>query len=173
MPNIDLAQYKEPITGSNLSANNLADLINSHKIVILHFVRHLGCIYCQHSVDQLFELKQRNPHFPPIIFVHQSSLETGDKFFAHHFPEALHISDPQYNLYHYFGIKKLKGFNFFNPKMILKGILLTFKGYLNTYKGGDVTMLSGTFLFHNGKLLWEHRAKYAGDEPQWERINIK
>jgi hypothetical protein len=55
--------------------------------------------------------------------------------------------------------------------MIWKGILLSFKGYTNQLGYGNMYLLSGTFLFLNGKLVWSHRAKRAGEEPDWKKIS--
>lgn len=172
MVEADFTKFNYPLTGTNLPANNFSELLSKDKLVIFHFLRHLGCIFCQHSVDQLYQLSQKNSQFPTIYFVHQGTLEAGDVFFTLHFPNARHIADPDLQLYKHFGIHKLEGFNIFNPKMIWKGILLTLKGYLNRYKGGNVALLSGTFLFNNGNLVWRHYAKYAGDEPNWAKLNL-
>ena len=170
MKDLRTIRYSELLEGGHLPSNDLQEIIQSEKMVILHFLRHLGCLFCQHNVDQLYHLSQELPNFPTIYFVHQSSVEAGEAFFAKHFPNAPHISDPQMQLYQLFGIRKLAGIHLLNPKMIFKGILLTLKGYFNRYKEGNIMMLSGTFLFHNGKLVWEHRAKYAGDSPRLDRL---
>ncbi len=162
--------YDKKLTGVRLPASTLPELVNSNKIVILHFLRHLGCIYCKNAVNQLFKLSQADPSFPLIIFVHQSSPEIAEDFFGQHFPGASHISDTTLSLYNLFGIQKLKGLNFFDPRMILKGIRLSFMGYRNNLGLGNIYLLSGTFLFLKGKLIWQHRPKRAGDEPNWKKI---
>ncbi len=163
--------YDKNLTGVRLPADTLQEVVQSKKIVILHFLRHLGCIYCKNAVDQLYQLSQSDPLFPPIIFIHQSPIEVGEAFFAQHFPGASHISDSSLSLYNLFSIQKLKGLNFLDPRMILKGLKLVFlKGYSNQMGMGNMYLLSGTFLFLNGKLVWQHRAKRAGDEPNWKKI---
>jgi hypothetical protein len=162
--------YNKKLNGLRLPSEALPEVINSHKIVIVHFLRHLGCIYCKHAVDQLYKISTQNPGFPPIIFVHQSPLEVGETFFEKHFPGASHISDPELSLYNLFGIQSLNGLHYFDPRMILKGIKLTFQGYSNRLGMGNMRLLSGTFLFLNGKLVWQHRAKRAGEEPNWKKV---
>lgn len=166
-----ICNYPTPLLGAHLPGSTLAEVVNSRPIVILHFLRHLGCLYCKAQVDGLYNLQQQHPGFPPIIFVHQSSVEKGDVFFAKHFPGAAHISDPQLDLYRLFSIRRLQGLNLINPLMVLKGIWLTLRGYVNRVGGfGDIMILSGTFLFRQGKLAWSHRARWAGDEPNFKRF---
>jgi thiol-disulfide isomerase/thioredoxin len=157
--------------GIGLPGNTLAQIIDAEKAVIIHFLRHLGCIYCRHSVDMLYKLKQEYPTLPTIYFVHQSSPEVGQAFFEKRFPGAPHISDPDLALYRLFEIPTLSGWNLLNPKMIWKGLVLTLKGYGNRLGYGNIMILSGTFLFYNGVLKWSHRARFAGDEPKWDRLS--
>jgi len=165
-----IQQYNEPLAGGGLPAEHLAELVASEPMVLLHFLRHLGCIYCKHTVEQLRELTQQMPRFPTIYFVHQSPVEVGHDFFAERFPGARHISDPKRKLFQLFGINRLKGFNLLNPKMFMLGIQLMRKGHRNEMGFGDIMMLSGTFLFRDGKLIWKHRAQFAGDDPKWNQL---
>jgi len=162
-----------PLVGHGLPADTLKGLLQSNQIVIVHFLRQLGCIYCQNAVDNLHRLVSANPGFPPIYFVHQSPLDYADGFFAQRFPGAAHISDPQRKLYEAFGIRYLTPSRLFNPLGVLKGFYLTFKGYFNkTGPTGNVWVLSGTYVFNRGQLAWMHRAQFAGDEPRWERLRF-
>lgn len=166
----EISRYNDKLRGANLAGETLKEVIDSEQIIILHFLRHLGCMYCKYTVDQLYELVRKTPKFPKIIFVHQGTPEEGDDFFSKHFPNASHISDPKLGLYSLFKINRLEGVSWFHPKMILKGIKILSGGYSNNLIGQDVKILSGTFLFNKGKLIWQHRAKYAGDDPQWSKL---
>lgn len=171
--NARVEQYDAPIKGTRLppEARTLHDLLAADQLVILHFLRHLGCIYCKYTVDQLNKISKRSAKFPVIYFVHQSSPEQGEAFFAERFPGARHISDPELELYKLFGVRRLGGLQLLNPKMIWQGIRLTFKGYQNKIGGtGDIFVLSATFLFNKGKAVWQRRAKYAGDEPDFTKF---
>jgi hypothetical protein len=168
-----LSAYDHPLVGAHLPGSSLTDLVNSDKFVILHFLRHLGCIYCKHSVDMLGKLREAEPNFPPIYFVHQSPVEKGDAFFGTRYPNVGHISDPELELYNLFGIKSLNPVNLLNPKGVVKGFQLTAKGYRNELKDtGNIWILSGTFLFQEGQLIWTHRASFAGDEPNWQKLKL-
>lgn len=162
--------YDKKLKGNRLPSDALPELLNTQKIVILHFLRHLGCLYCKNAVDQLYKLSTQDPGFPRIIFVHQSPIDIGEAFFEKHFPGASHISDPELSLYNLFGIQSLKGLRYLDPRMIFKGLKLLLMGYSNRLGMGNVKLLSGTFLFLNGKLVWQHVAKRAGDEPNWKKV---
>ena len=165
-----LDYFESKLEGEGLPATKLKDLLTSDKIVILHFLRHLGCVYCKNTVDQLKIMVEQNPGFPPIYFVHQSSVQDGKDFFNKRFPDARHISDPKLKLFTLFGINRLKGLHLFDPRMILKGFKLVLKGYGNQFGKGDVFLLSGTFVFLNGNLVWSHRPKRAGDDPDFRKL---
>jgi hypothetical protein len=152
-----------------LPGDTLEAVLNSNKLVIVHFLRHLNCIYCRHQVDEMRAFWQQHPRFPPIVFVHQSSVSDGEAFFARHFPEAMHISNPDRSLYRMFQIHRLKLISLFNPLTVLKGLWITLRGYIArpVAPGDDYLLLSGTFMFRDGKLVWAHRPRIAGDDPRW------
>jgi hypothetical protein len=162
-----------PIEGYRLPANYLDDLINSERLVILHFLRHLGCAFCKHSVDKFRKLCE-STKFPPIYFVHSSPAEVGEAFFQERFPTAAHIADPEHKLYKLFGIKRMPYWKLFSPVFITRMIYLSLSGYPNEYNGyGDTKMLTGTFLFKDGKLLWSHRATMPGDDLDLSKLGLK
>jgi len=167
----NLHTYKKGLQGMRLPTTNLSELIASEQLVMLHFLRHLGCIYCKNTVSELALLKSKFKKFPAIYFVHQSKVDEGEVFFQKYFPDAAHISDPTMEIYNLFEIKGLKPQNYFNPWMWLKGIKLLIKGHRNSIQpDSNILVLSGTFLFKNGTLAWSHRAKYAGDDPAWHKL---
>jgi len=161
------------VQGKHLPSDNFKEIIENFPIVIVHFLRHLNCMFCKHSVDELKKLVEKNPNFPPIIFVHTSNLEKGEIFFQNRFfNNTMHISDPEQVLYKKFKIHKMTPSKFFIPTFLKRVVELTFKGYKNeAYKDKeDPTVLSGTFVFFHGKLKWSHRAELPGDEPNWSKV---
>ena len=165
-------EYPGIISGSHLPAQTLGGIVQSEKLLILHFLRHLGCLLCKESVSKLHKLKQQKPTFPTVYFIHQSSVEDGDVFFDEYFPGSPHISDMKLELYRYFAINRMEGLQLLNPKMYARIIQAMFGGFFQTEIKGDPQVLTGTFLFYNGKLAWQHHASYAGEEPKWEKITM-
>lgn len=162
--------YSSPLEGYGLPAASLQGLIASQNIVLLHFLRHLGCLYCTHSVQELYRFAQGQVRFPPLYFVHQSPVAEATLFFDTYFPGARHISDPALSLYRLFEIRRLNPVQFLNPLQIAKGAAAMLRGHRQNEVKGDQWVLSGTFLFYEGQLRWQHRATYAGDDPDWARF---
>lgn len=163
---IDVTQLTGPLTGARLPATTLPELVASQQLVLLHFLRHFGCVFCQHSIAKLYALKQRTPRFPTIYFVHQSTVAEGEAFFETRYPGTPHISDPALVLYDFFGIRRMHPAQFLDPRVIAGGTEALLEGYRQGPDAGDVWVLTGTFLFNKGKLIWQHRARYPGDEPK-------
>lgn len=163
------------VEGRNLPSNELETVVQSFSIVIIHFLRHLNCMFCKHSVDDLKKVVEKSSNFPPIIFVHTSELDKADAFFKKHFfTGTMHISDKNQILYKKFGINKMSSGSFFLPKFLKRALALTLKGYINgkPEKEEDPTLLTGTFLYFNGKLKWSHRSELPGDEPNWNKLSL-
>jgi hypothetical protein len=166
-----ILNFPKPLVGMRLPGIYLADVVSSYDLVVLQFLRHLGCMFCKNAVDGMYRLAQSSKRFPPVVFVHQSPLEDGERFFQKRFPGAPHISDPQFELYEHFGVRRA-GFveTFTNPQVWWGLAKLAVKGYTHEPVVGDVRLLSATFLFHQGRLRWKHLARFAGDDPKWERL---
>lgn len=164
------------VHGMHLPSDDFQKIIQHYPLVIVHFLRHLNCMFCKHSVDELKKLVEKNPKFPPIIFVHTSTLEKGEEFFKKRFfPNTPHISDPDQILYKRFKIHKMTPSKFFFPTFLKRVVEQSLKGYKNeAYQDKeDPTVLSGTFVYYQGKLKWLHRAELPGDEPNWNKIISK
>ncbi|MCS7077902.1 MAG: hypothetical protein NZ455_14420 [Bacteroidia bacterium] len=173
--NIDVSQYTKPIQIHGVEpAQSLSELLQRYPLVVLVFLRQLGCTFCKTMVLNLKKLKETDPSFPPIIFVHQGSIEQGNAFFDQFWKGQIHISNTDLSLFHFFKIKVGKVKDRIGLRTFFKGIksLLThgFKVW-QTKRIGDDKLLSGTFLFQKGKLVWAHRAKFAGDEPNWKLLH--
>jgi hypothetical protein len=175
--NIDTAQYTQPIQIHGTEpAKNLSELLQRYPLVVLVFLRQLGCTFCKTMVINLKKLKEDDPTFPPIIFVHQGTIEQGNEFFDKFWKNQIHISNTDLSLFHFFQIRVGKVKDVIGVRTFIKGIISFFKNGFKirqTKRIGDGRMLSGTFLFQKGKLIWAQRAKYAGDEPNWKVFTSK
>ncbi len=164
------------VEGMHLPSNDFYEIIHHYPLVIIHFLRHLNCMFCKHSVEEIKKLVEKNPNFPPIIFIHTSNLDKGEQFFEKRFfPNTMHISDPEQVLYKRFKINKMTPSKFFLPTFLKRVVDLTFKGFKNeSYTDKeDPTILSGTFVYFQGNLRWSHRAELPGDEPNWSKFTGK
>jgi hypothetical protein len=162
-----IRQYTKPLVGENLPAETLDAVLDAYPIAIVYFLRHFGCVHCRFIVQELKKLKESNPRFPTVIFVHQEGLAEARTFFGERYPGAVHISDPKRELYNLFGIRRATTAGLLDPRMLVKSALRVLGGISQALKPtSDPRTLSGVFLFFNGKLKWAHRATYAGDDEQ-------
>ena len=148
----------------NVHGDRIGEILDAEPLVVVYFLRHLGCVHCRHLVNELNKLKRNNPRFPKIIFVHQEPLAKGKDFFKVWFDDAAHVSDPDKVLYDLFGINRAKTASLFSPKTVVKSALRVFKVGQTLVPTADPKILSGMFLFKDGDLLWAHRAKTMGDD---------
>lgn len=176
-PDIDITQYKEPIAIHGTEpVNSLTELLHKYPLVILVFLRQLGCTFCKTMVLNLKRLKEEDPSFPPVIFVHQGTTEQGNAFFEQFWKGQIHISNQDCSLFHFFKIRVGKIKDTLGIRTFIRGAVSLLKNGFKirqTKRIGDKYLLSGTFLFQKGKLIWAHRAKYAGDEPNWKLFSSK
>lgn len=162
-----LRKYPRKLEGVGLPADTLPELIDSPKPVILYFLRHFGCVHCKYIVRKLHALGQQHARFPDIVFVHQESLEKGKAFFAKNFPGASHISNPSGDLYKLFKVNRMSSWALLSPSLWGKALARAFRGYGFSLKPtSDPLKLSAMFLFFHGKLLWSHKARFAGDDKR-------
>jgi hypothetical protein len=174
---IDITQYKNLIQVHGTEpTESLAELLQKYPLVVLVFLRQLGCTFCKTMVLNLKKLKEEDPAFPPIIFVHQGTIEQGNEFFQKFWKNQIHISNTDLSLFYFFKIRVGKIKDTLGIRTFVKGIISLFKNGFKIWQTkqiGDKYILSGTFLFQKGKLVWAHRARYAGDEPNWKILTSK
>lgn len=174
LPIIIPKNYTQSIDIQGIPAKTLSEVVENYPLVTLVFLRHLGCRFCKTMVLNLKKLKTESPNFPPIIFVHQGTLEQGNNFFDNFWKGQTHIANPNLSLFHFFGLKSGSLRQQLGIRSWIKGIISVFKyGFKRTRQTkriGNSTMLSGTFLFQKGTLVWAHQAKYVGDEPNWKLL---
>ncbi|MGQ9864022.1 MAG: hypothetical protein ACUVRD_06035 [Bacteroidia bacterium] len=159
-----------PITGMRLPANTLQELILSSPIVVLHFLRHLRCMYCHYSVERLRQA-QKLISLPPVYFIHPNSLEEGETFFAKRWENAAHITDPELRLYKLFNVPiRAPLGKLFSLQSLKIGLKLLLQGVSNYHDPKYGYMLGATFLFYEGKVRKAYYARFLGDEPQWTQF---
>ncbi|GIV23150.1 MAG: hypothetical protein N3A68_02725 [Bacteroidia bacterium] len=166
-----LATYTHPLTGENLPAATLPDLLKSTPLLWLQFLRHLGCIFCKGLVQDtrtFIEKWDRGPK-PLLVFIHPNTLEEGKAFFARFYPGAVHIADPELRLYRLFKVGRAKPLLQLHPRNLLHFLSLTKRGLTNDRPTADPLVLQASLLFREGKLIWSYYAKRLSDVPDWRK----
>ena len=105
------------------------------------------------------------PGYPAPLFIHRASVEDGESFFATRFKTARAISDKDGFLFDAFGLNRGTLTQLLGPRAIWRAFGSMLKGHFVGKPTGNETQMPGAFLVHQRKVLWEHRARHAGDQP--------
>jgi hypothetical protein len=108
--------------------------------------------------------------FPPVLFIHQGTVEQGEAFFGRVHPEARAVSDPDRELYEAFGRRRGRLRQLLGLKVWWGALRALFKGNFVGKPMGDPLMMPGTLLAQGERILWEHDPDNAGDHPSREEI---
>lgn len=121
-------------------------------------------------MQDLRDITLADPGYPRVVFVHQGTLEDGDRFFAHHWPEAHTIADPRRHLFDAFGLSQGSLGQMFGAPVWSAGLRSVLKGNFVGRPVGDPWMMPGYFLLQDGGIRWSYRPTHAGDHPDLTRI---
>jgi len=144
--------------------------ISKEKQVLLIFLRHLSCLFCQEALKDIKniedDLKAKNTD---VVFVHMADTEIANDVFQNYkLPAVQHISDKNKELYEQFALSKgdfrqLFGFkSFFGMgRAALKGNF----GGVNPI--GDPQQLPGVFVVNDSKVSNYFIYNSVGDYPNY------
>ena len=113
---------------------------------------------------------ESTPSYPRILFVGQGDIAETQDFFDDLWPEARVIANSSRDLYRAFGIRRGGMMQMVGPSVWACGIRAASKGNFVGKPMGDPQLLPGAFLVHDNRIVWEHRAKHAGDNPKWTAV---
>lgn len=94
----------------------------------------------------------------------------GREVFDAHWPEARAVSDTDMRFYHGFGLKRGGPRQMFGLRNWIRGLQAARRGYRQGAAVGDPWMMPGAFLVEGERVLWMHRYRVAGDEPDWSEL---
>ncbi len=118
----------------------------------------------------LRHIAARTPDFPRVLFVGQGTVEESQDFFDDLWPDARVIANSSRDLYRAFGIQRGGMMQMMGPSVWACGIRAASKGNFIGKPMGDPQLLPGAFLVHGQQIVWEHRSRHAGDNPDWKAI---
>jgi len=157
------------VQGRNLRPGTLRDQWAGGP-ALLAFLRHLGCLFTREWVADLRRTVDADPAYPPVVFVHLGAVADGEAFFGKYDPTARAIADPAEGLFKAFGLGRGRLIQMLGPEVIACGLRATFKGHGQGKPIGDPWILPGLFLVEGDRILWDHRARHAGDHPDFAAI---
>lgn len=165
---IDNSLLTLPVKGLNLKGTRFEDQIAPQGMLLV-FLRHLGCTFCRETVHQLREAA-KNPDFPPVVFVHQGSLDEGIRFFSERWTDVVAIADPELELYHAFKLKRGTMSELFGPQTLISGLKGLMQGHGIGLPVGDPFIMPGMFFIKSDEIVWEHKYHHAGDHPKFDSL---
>ncbi len=123
-------------------------------------------------VGEFDAARERNPHYPPVVFVYQGTVDQAPLFFDRLDPDAVAIADPDAELYRAVGVERGGRREMFGLPSWQAGIRATLSGHRIGRKIGDPWTLPLVMAVVDGVVVWEHRGRHAGDHPDVDGIAL-
>jgi hypothetical protein len=105
-----------------------------------------------------------------VLFVALGTPEEAARFFADLWPEARVICDPGRELYRGFGLGEGSLGQLIGPSVWGAGLRALLGGHVAGLPGREVRQLSGAVLVEDGRVVWRHEARHAGDLPDFRAV---
>ncbi len=160
---------ESPIEGRRLIGKMLVENL-PQKPILLVYLRHLGCIFCRETVEDLRNVSSEFRAFPPILFIHPDTQREGEEFFSRFWPEASAISDPETRLYDLADIQEGNLIELAGPEVWVSAVRALAKGNFYGVQGKSILRMPGVFLVLKDRILWSHSYRHIGDEPDWTKL---
>ncbi|HEY7115451.1 MAG TPA: SelL-related redox protein [Tepidisphaeraceae bacterium] len=159
-----------PVDGLNLHGGDAGGTLGDQmgdRATLLVFLRHFGCMFCRETVRDLRRISADHPDYPPILFFCHTSVDEGRSFFAEYWPEARAVADPAKRFYTALGLRKATLNQLVGVRVWTCGFRAMSKGNFVGKPIGDPWIMPGAFLVHGGEIVWSHRFRHQGDNPDW------
>ena len=112
----------------------------------------------------------KSPNFPEPLFIHRASVAEAEIFFTKRFAGARAIADANGSLFEAFGLNRGTMLQLLGPRALWRGLVALLKGNFVGRPTGNETQMPGAFLTRERDILWEHRARHAGDQPDLDEM---
>lgn len=100
-----------------------------------------------------------------MILVHLRDEKRGTPFINEMWDGAVSIADPNRSIYTDFGLRRGSLREMFGLDVWKAGLRAMGKGDSIGLPGGSVFTMPGMFLVEGERILWSHKYKHAGDQP--------
>lgn len=146
------------------NGRTLADASQT-QLIVLVFLRHFGCTFTRQILRGLENLHQEaKTHGAELVLVHMLQNGKETRYLGER-SGVIRIADPRCELYRAFGLGKGGFLELFGPKVWWRAALSIFKGCGVGHLAGDGLQMPGAFLFQEGKIIAEQRARSSSDLP--------
>lgn len=165
-----MIQLEKIITNAG---NDLKQLSTSFPVLLV-FLRHFGCLFCQEALRDISERKdQLSYNKIKVVFVHMAENEVANEFFEKYSLSGYeHISDPECKLYNTFGLGKGSFSQLFGLSTWIRGyqISRSKRHHMAGKVIGDSFQMPGIFLLNKGEIIDSYIHKSASDRPDYEKF---
>lgn len=147
--------------------------LSSGQLVLLVFLRQLGCIFCKQALQDLSGHQEMiKSNSMNLVFVHMAKAEIAEELFDEfEFKDISHISDINCTIYKQFGLTKGSFKQLFGLQTWIKGYEAKKEGINWSSKViGDSLQLPGIFILKDGKILENYIHKFASDRPDYKKL---
>jgi len=162
------------VEGRNLKPGSLADQLGTDPVLLV-FLRHLGCVFCHETINDLHHAVKSRSSYPALLFFYQGTPEDGDQLFGSSWRKARAVSDPQKFFYNAFGLKKGGFSELIGFGVLFRAFQAFFKGHsphFRYYWGPKENKLfmPGLFLVTANRILWTWKFRHIGDPPNFSNL---
>ncbi len=154
--------------GENLNLLTLSE----NKVVLLVFLRHLGCIFCREALRDLTALRDNLTSDQTIVLVHMEENQIADPILAENqLSGCYHVADPEQKHYHSFGLTRGRLSQLVGLKTMMRGFQVGLS--IHQFGGkafGDAFQMPGIFVLHKGKICDRYVHNTISDRPNYAKM---
>lgn len=132
------------------------------------FLRHNGCIFPKEVIQDVRRIVDRDDTFPKVLFVAQGEEQANADMFNDLWPEATVISDPKFQLFDRFGVKRASLGQVLSPSVLACGLRAYRKGARQKGVIGDPMRMPGALLVQDGHVRKRFEPRHVADAPDWD-----
>ncbi|MFN3939218.1 MAG: SelL-related redox protein [Chitinophagales bacterium] len=155
-----------------IKGENLAEL-SEQSPVLLVFLRHFGCPFCQESLQQLSEKRAEiESKGIRILLVYMADQEIAQQFLqTYNLEDIDQLSDPESIAYKRFKLHRGSFNQLLGIKVLYRWTWLAIKKKIY-YKGvvGDIYQMPGIFLLHQGQIVKQFVHRSSADIPDYREF---
>lgn len=97
-------------------------------------------------------------------------MDHGREVFGELWPGARAVSDETLRFYRGFRLKRGSAGEIFGWRTFVRAFQAWKKGFRQKKAGPDPWMMPGAFLVRGPEIIWQHRYRHAGDEPDFSTM---